>query len=89
MPTISHFHGITIVMYWDEPRHHTPHFHALYGEQEASLALTGQLLASHLPRRQLRLVQVWCALRAEDLHANWLRADEGQPMEPIAPLSYD
>lgn len=30
MPTISHFFGIVIQMFWRE--HAPPHFHALYGE---------------------------------------------------------
>lgn len=87
MPKLSHFYGITIWMYWDEPHHHTPHFHALYGEHEASLDLEGEVIAGSLPRRQLHLVQAWVELHAEELNANWKLATDEQPLNPIAPLS--
>jgi Domain of unknown function (DUF4160) len=51
MPKLSYFHGITITMHWDEPHHHTPHFHALFGEHEASLDLEGEIIAGELPKR--------------------------------------
>ncbi len=86
MPKLSYFYGIAIWMYWDEPHHHTPHFHALYGEHEASLDLQGEVIAGHLPRRQLRLVQAWAELHAEELNADWERATGGEPLNPIAPL---
>ena len=37
MPTISVFYGILIQMFWNE--HAPPHFHALYGEDEALIDL--------------------------------------------------
>jgi hypothetical protein len=87
MPKLSYFHGITITMHWDEPHHHSPHFHALYGEHEASLDLEGEIIAGSLPRRQLRLVLAWVELHAEELNANWELAADEQPLNPIAPLS--
>ncbi len=33
MPEISRFYGIIIRMYYDD--HNPPHFHALYGDDEA------------------------------------------------------
>jgi hypothetical protein len=86
MPKLSYFYGITITMHWDEPHHHTPHFHALYGEHEASLDLQGELIAGHLPRRQLRLVQAWTELRSEELAADWELAGDGHPLNAIDPL---
>jgi len=86
MPRISYFYGITISMHWDEPHRHTPHFHALYGEHEASLDLAGEVIAGHLPRRQLRLVQAWAELHAEELNADWALAADEQPLSSIAPL---
>ena|ERR1700683_841875 len=62
MPKLSYFHGITITMHWDEPHHYTPHFHALYGEHEASLDLQGEVIAGELPKSQLRLVQAYRCL---------------------------
>jgi hypothetical protein len=37
VPRIGHFYGITITMYWDEPHHSRPHFHARYGEYKVSI----------------------------------------------------
>jgi hypothetical protein len=73
-------------MHWDEPHHHIPHFHALYGEHEASLDLQGEVIAGCLPRRQLRLVQAWVELHAEELSADWELAADEKPLNPIAPL---
>ena len=40
MPRISAFYGIVIAMYCEEAgRHHAAHFHAFYGEQEASIGI--------------------------------------------------
>ncbi|HEY5344265.1 MAG TPA: DUF4160 domain-containing protein [Solirubrobacteraceae bacterium] len=57
MPRLSYFYGIIISMFWDEGHHGRPHFHAYYGEHEASLDLTGEIIVGDLPNRQLRLVQ--------------------------------
>ena len=62
MPRLSYFYGITIKMYWREDHHSTPHFHAYYGEHEASLDLAGEIIAGFLPKRALRLVQDWAEL---------------------------
>jgi len=86
MPEVSEFFGITIVMHWDEPHHHTPHFHALYAEHEASVDLEGEVIAGHLPRRQLRFVQTWTDLHAVELEVDWKLAAEKQPLNRIDPL---
>jgi hypothetical protein len=86
VPRISSFYGITISMHWDEPHHSSPHFHAYYAEHEASLDLAGEVIAGHLPRPQLRLVQAWAELHANDLAADWELAANEKPLNPIAPL---
>jgi Domain of unknown function (DUF4160) len=86
VPGISRFEGITITMYWREGHHLTPHFHARYGEYKASLDLEGEIIVGGLPRRQLRLVQAWVELHADDLLADWRRVVNREPLEPIAPL---
>ena len=46
MPTLSIFFGIIIRMYWsDNDRHKPPHFHAHYGDDEATFTLDGEILA--------------------------------------------
>ncbi|MGH2880653.1 MAG: DUF4160 domain-containing protein [Solirubrobacteraceae bacterium] len=86
MPRLSSFYGIVIAMYWSEPHHSVPHFHAYYGEYEASLDFAGEILAGDLPKRQLRLVQAWVELHADELEADWARAASEQPLMPIPPL---
>jgi Domain of unknown function (DUF4160) len=86
MPSISHFYGITIWMYWNEGHHSRPHFHAYYGEHEASFDLAGEIIVGSLPKRALRLVQDWAELYADDLLADWERVVKKQPLKPIPPL---
>jgi hypothetical protein len=86
MPSISRFYGITIWMYWNEGHHGRPHFHAYYGEHEASFDLAGEIIVGSLPKRALRLVQDWAELYADDLLADWERVVNEEPLEPIAPL---
>ena len=38
MPTISMFYGIAIRMYFAPDEHNPPHFHAYYGEHQASFS---------------------------------------------------
>jgi len=47
---------------------------------------TLDLIDGELPRRALSLVLEWAALHRGDLVANWERARNGVPLEPIAPL---
>lgn len=56
MPTISVFYGIVIQMFWMD--HAPPHFHALYGGEEALIDIRSlAVLEGALPRRALALVQ--------------------------------
>lgn len=87
MPKLSFFYGITITMYWRESHHSRPHFHARYGEYKASFDLAGEVIAGELPRSQLRLVQAWAELHADDLAANWERVVNKETLTPITPLS--
>ena len=77
MPRIAEFYGIAIYMYHRE--HGAPHFHALYGEHEAVIAIRGlRVLAGRLPRRALALVRAW---------GKWDLARGRRPLRPIAPLA--
>lgn len=86
MPRIIYFQGITIKMYWNEVHHSLPHFHAYYAEHEASFDLVGEIIAGDLPGPQLRLVQVWAELHADELNADWELAVNEKPLNPIGPL---
>lgn len=88
VPRISSFYGITIWMYYDEDRHlGRPHFHASYGEDEASIDIESlEILAGRMPRRARNLVAEWASAYRTQLCDNWIRARESQPLVPIDPL---
>lgn len=85
MPRISSFYGIVVAMYYRE--HGVPHFHALYGEHEASIEIESlKALHGYLPPRALRLVKQWAFMHREELLLNWNLAKRGEVLETIAPL---
>jgi hypothetical protein len=85
LPTVSRFFGISIRIY---PREHPPpHFHAVYGEVEATISIdTLETLRGGLPRRVLALVVEWAMMHRSELRENWRRARAHQPLLPIRPL---
>lgn len=85
MPRISAFYGIVIYIYSRE--HGVPHFHAMYGDQEAVVEIaTGSAIEGRLPRRQAALVNEWWALHSDELQEAWNRASGGEPAGTIEPL---
>ena len=86
MPRLSEFFGIIIAMYYSD--HWPPHFHARYGEHEATIRVdTLEILEGSLPIRAFGLVLEWAALHRDELRADWDRAREGVPLLPISPLT--
>jgi hypothetical protein len=85
MPTISRFFGIKIKMY---PREHPPpHFHARYGEAEASFSIeTLDLISGGLPRRVRALVLEWAMIHRPELRDNWRRCERRDPLQPVPGL---
>lgn len=72
MPLISTFYGVVIKMYFnDNEKHHAPHFHATYGEYEASFDFEGNLLAGDFPQNKMKLVSAWSEIHKEELQALW------------------
>lgn len=88
MPRISSFYGITIWMYYDEIHHRgRPHFHARYGEAEASIDIASLVvIAGKLPPHAARLVTDWARGHQTELRENWERARIHQPLVQIEPL---
>ena len=79
MPIISSFFGIVIRMYFnDDEQHHTPHFHAKYGSDEASFDFDGNVLVGKFPKRQTKLVVAWAEIHKDELAALWdiMQTDE-------------
>jgi hypothetical protein len=86
VPRISTFYGIVIAMYYLD--HAPPHFHAIYGEHEATIVIGDlEVLSGFLPTRALRLVREWAELHGDELAANWQKAREHVPLDSIEPLA--
>lgn len=86
MPTISAFYGIAICMYFGD--HAPPHFHALYGEAEAIIAIrTLEVLEGDMPRRALALVLEWAQDHRAELVEDWELCVRNQHPNTIAPLA--
>lgn len=87
MPELSRFYNIIIKMlYSDMGQHNKPHFHAFYNEFEASVAIDGEVLAGHLPPKQLKLIQAWALIHEDELYKAWNHAVRNEPFGPIDPL---
>jgi len=86
MPQISRFFGIVIYMYAKD--HLPPHFHAIYGDDEAIIDIrTKEITEGNLSKRAQRLVKEWAELHEQELLANFEEAQKPQPQfKPIAPL---
>lgn len=84
MPEISRFLGIVIGMFYNE--HGVPHFHAVYGEHEATVEIESERIHGVLPRRALALVLEWNRLHRTELLEAWHRARASEPLGRIPPL---
>jgi hypothetical protein len=88
MPVISMFYGIVILMYYfDNQKHHRPHIHVKYQDDEAVVTIPeGELLEGKIQRSKLKLIQAWIEIHQDELMANWQLAVEGQQVFRIDPL---
>jgi hypothetical protein len=85
MPTLSVFFGISIRMYDED--HVPPHFHAVYGADEAVVQIDPlQVLGGDLPPRARSLVFEWAGLHRDELLADWTLARARLPLKSIPPL---
>ena len=84
MPEISRFLGIVIVMHYSD--HPPPHFHAKYGEYEATVNILYGTVEGRFPRRVRRLVLEWYEIHYEELLENWALAQQRIPLRKIEPL---
>lgn len=88
MPEVAYFYSIAIYVYFERTaQHHEPHFHASYGEYDASFGINPpRLIAGRLPRRQHRLVLAWAELHQDELQVNWQLALDGRRLFRIEGL---
>ena len=73
MPVISMFYGVIVLMYYfDNKKHHLPHIHAQYGEEEAVISIPeGSVIEGSLRTAKLKLVQAWIEIHRDELMADW------------------
>jgi hypothetical protein len=88
MAVISMFYGLIIYMYFqDNKRHHFPHIHVKYQDEDAVISIPdGLLLEGSLKSNKMKLVQAWIVIHAEELLAVWDLAVSGQGIFKIDPL---
>jgi hypothetical protein len=85
MSTISMFLGITITMFYNE--HPPSHFHAEYGEYEATYDIeTLTVVRGELPRRSHRYILTWATQHQDELRENWNRMRQNSAPLRIDPL---
>jgi hypothetical protein len=88
MPTISTFYGVIVSLYFmDNRRHHRPHIHVRYQDDEAVVAIDdSEVLEGGLPPGKMRLVLAWVEIHRDELIADWQLAASGQQPFKIEPL---
>jgi hypothetical protein len=88
MAILSMFYGIIVSMYFfDKMRHHRPHVHVRYQDQEAVVSIPeGEILEGELKSSKMRLLQAWIEIHQDELMADWMLAVEGQRVFSIDPL---
>jgi hypothetical protein len=67
--------------------HPPPHFHALYGEHQATIDIEhAEVIEGGLPARALSLVREWAIINKEQLLDNWRLCQQKEAPARIAPL---
>ena len=88
MAIISMFYGIIISMYYlDNKKHHLPHIHVKYQDQEAVMRIPeGEIIEGNLPSNKMKLVLAWIEIHKDELMADWELAINGENIFKIEPL---
>lgn len=72
MPVIARFYGIVVKMYFSQSEHGIPHFHAIYGENNAVFSIESiQMLEGDFPPRARKLVEEWGKQYQQELSRMW------------------
>ena len=79
MPILSMFYGVIIRMQSEKGgKHHEPHIHCIFGDDEVVMSLDGRILEGNLPKNKQKLVDAWISLHEDELRANWKLLCEGE-----------
>lgn len=84
MPQISTFYGIIILMNFAD--HSPAHFHAWYNDYKVIVSIKDGVVKGEMPGRALKMILEWLEIHREELLDNWVKAQNGTPLEKIAPL---
>lgn len=89
MAIISMFYGLIISMYYfDNKRHHLPHIHVTYQDEEAVISIPdGELIEGSLKSNKMKLLQAWIEIHQEELMKDWELASKGEKIFQISPLT--
>ena len=82
------FYGIIISIYYlDNKKHHIPHLHVKYQDQEIVVTIPeGTILDGEIPVNKIKLVQAWIEIHKDELMADWELASKGESVFKIEPL---
>ena len=82
------FYGIIVSLYYfDNRKHHLPHIHVRYQDEEAVVIIPdGDVLEGNLRINKMKLVQAWIEIHKDELMADWELASHGQEVFKIEPL---
>jgi hypothetical protein len=68
--------------------HSSPHFHARYGEFQATIAIeTLEVTGGELPNRALSLVREWAMIHTGELRKDWQLCRTNTAPAKIEPLA--
>jgi hypothetical protein len=67
-------------------KHHKPHIHVEYAEDEVVIALDGEILEGQISKSKMKLVEAWMEIHHEDLEADWKLLSNGEEYFKIDPL---
>jgi len=85
MPQISTFYGLIILMNFKD--HAPPHFHVWYGEYKITVTIIDGIVTGKMPQRALKMVFEWLDIHREELLIEWEKAQRGENLNHITPLS--
>ena len=85
MPTVSRFFGIVVFMNYND--HNPPHFHARHQFPEVIVNIETGATTGEMSHRALQMLNEWREQHRQELLANWNRARQRIPLEPIPPLT--
>ena len=77
MPEVARFYGIVIKIFFGD--HPPPHFHAIYGEYNALIAIESlEIIEGDLPSRAEKMVIEWAVLYQTELLNMWNNQEFGK-----------